>query len=281
MKENKNFVKGSRKENNYKFYPSGKSGIYKIYHDKTGHFYIGSTSDIGRRLSHHFGHLKRGTHHCARLQKLFNNSIYEDFSFDVIEVEGKDARAKLELESIEKNHNNPLLLNTSTLNNSWIGERNVELTKQWVEKISDAGKKRTGEKNPFYKKKHTKESLEKISKSQLGKENLNCRKKVVINGVLFDSYTEASEKLNVNMATINHRVNSNERIFSNWYDYDGTVEIRDKDAVFEPSLKVKSIYRIEGKIYINSEDIKRDYNVKSTTLSYRVKSDNFPNWEKL
>lgn len=154
MKENKNFVKGSHKENNYKYAPKGLMGIYYITHDKSNHFYIGSSTDIGRRLSHHFGHLRRNVHICKKLQELYSNSNYEDFSFNYKIYDDEVLMRKDEISLLEENHSSVLLLNSGTINGSWINnEGNKETIDSWKLKIGEYRKTRIGDKNNFYGKK--------------------------------------------------------------------------------------------------------------------------------
>ena len=74
---------------------------------------------------------------------------------------------------------------------------NNPLTKQKISKIN------TGEGNPFYGKKHTEESLKKISESGKGRIPIN-RKKIIcveLNRV-FDSIAEAGRELNIGSQNI-------------------------------------------------------------------------------
>lgn len=84
---------------------------------------------------------------------------------------------------------------------------------------------KTGEKNHFYGKKHSQETKEHLSKKQ--KENcklLSLEEKlkrfphmimISIDGVLYNSLTEASKILNINRQTIGHRVKS--KNFESYY----------------------------------------------------------------
>ena len=61
------------------------SGIYRITNMKTGHFYIGQTSNFMRRWAEHRKELEKGMHHNERLQ--YEWSIYgaASFKFEVVE----------------------------------------------------------------------------------------------------------------------------------------------------------------------------------------------------
>lgn len=66
-------------------YLSCMAGIYKIANIKTGRCYIGATRNALGRFQVHLSELKRGVHHCERLQKSFNKFGIENFSFIIIE----------------------------------------------------------------------------------------------------------------------------------------------------------------------------------------------------
>lgn len=86
----------------------------------------------------------------------------------------------------------------------YMGEEKAKEVKQ---KLSDIAKLRTGDKNPFYGKHHSNETKEKLKKINLGKKPVNC-KKVEIDGVIYESVTEASRQLGVCPATIIYRIKS-------------------------------------------------------------------------
>lgn len=78
-------------------------------------------------------------------------------------------------------------------------------------------KKRKGKNNNFYGKTHTKETKEKISKSNIGNKPKNS-KIVIINNIKYNSICEASRILNIPSPTIHYRINSKNKKF-NKYDY--------------------------------------------------------------
>lgn len=284
LKENEHYVKGSKKKGSYKYVDKGITCLYKIENDITGHFYIGSTLDLATRLSHHFSDLKRGVHACRYLQDNFNEYGYENFSFGYVEFK-KDELYEKEVEELNKFNGNPLLLNSSTENNSWIlNEKNAEQVKEWKIKISEKAKLRIGFNNPFYGKSHSDETKRKLRSAHIDKENPNCWKSIVINGIRYNNLKEASKDVNVSIATISHRVRSNNLLFVNWYEYseeDGFIGIKDERVIFEPNSKPSGVYEIEGIIYLSKNDILEKYNLKSSTFIYRLNSKNFEDWRKL
>lgn len=67
-------------------------------------------------------------------------------------------------------------------------------------------KERKGEKNSFYGKHHTDESKNKISKANKGRYNGNQRKKIKIDGIIYQSYSDAARKLGIGVPLIAYRV---------------------------------------------------------------------------
>lgn len=64
---------------------------------------------------------------------------------------------------------------------------------------------RTGDKNPFHGKQHSKKSKEIMRKKQLGKKPINS-KTITIDGTTYKSYADAARALGVSMGTISYRV---------------------------------------------------------------------------
>ena len=82
-----------------------------------------------------------------------------------------------------------------------------EKAKELKQKLSENAKQRIGEKNPFYGKHHSEETKEKLRQVNLGKKPTNSRP-VELDGVYYESVTEASRKLGVVPATIINRIKS-------------------------------------------------------------------------
>lgn len=78
----------------------------------SGHYYIGSTYEFTLRMKQHFHLLKRGEHHCKKLQHLYAQLGDEAFSvIPLAEVE----RSKLRLYEkryLRAHADDPLMLNT-------------------------------------------------------------------------------------------------------------------------------------------------------------------------
>lgn len=85
------------------------------------------------------------------------------------------------------------------------------------EKLSEHAKTRTGDKNPFYGKTHSKEAVERIKIANKGNKPPNMRK-VKIDGKIFESCRAAALNLDVCTATIVYRIGSKNPKFSE-YEY--------------------------------------------------------------
>jgi group I intron endonuclease len=59
-------------------------GVYAIVNRATGRAYIGSSIDVRERLKAHRSLLRRGKHHCIRLQRAWNKSGQSAFVFQLV-----------------------------------------------------------------------------------------------------------------------------------------------------------------------------------------------------
>lgn len=90
------------------------AGVYKITDPETGVFYIGSTSDLERRLKQHKRDLKRRQHHSVRFQAHHGKSVAVNWEVDMVFlVNDREDSYKLEDQFLKENQDNPLMLNTS------------------------------------------------------------------------------------------------------------------------------------------------------------------------
>ena len=64
-----------------------------------------------------------------------------------------------------------------------------------------------GESNPFYGKTHSEKVRKVISEKLTGRINERDRKKISVNGVIYDSLTIASQSLNIPMPTLSYQAN--------------------------------------------------------------------------
>jgi hypothetical protein len=75
----------------------------------------------------------------------------------------------------------------------------------------------TGEKNPFYGKKHTEETRRKISEKCRGKIKDNCGKKVSIKGKIYPTVAAYCRESGMLISTATHRVRSKSEWYKDWF----------------------------------------------------------------
>lgn len=114
------------------------------------------------------------------------------------------------------------------------GKTNIELlgeeeSTKISKKLSDHASKRVGDKNPFFGKQHSEESKDKIRNERLGKYHGSQNIRIVIDGVLYNSYSEASKSLGIPIVTIRWRCLSKNSKFIN-YQLDNSPFIAGEDS---------------------------------------------------
>lgn len=140
-----------------------ESGIYEIVNIDTGKKYIGSSVDLKRRLHEHEYRLKNGKHRNEHLQNAWNKYGADSFKFNVLEVCDKDIIRIREKEYFQK-HNWDDLYNIDP-NPELNG---ITITDEVRQKLSEANK---GKNSPFYGKKHSDETIHKMSEAKKGKKH--------------------------------------------------------------------------------------------------------------
>lgn len=73
-----------------------KSGIYKIKNLVNNKVYVGSSVNIGKRISQHIAELVKGNHYNVHLQFAWNKYGAENFQFEIIEYYKKNKRLERE-----------------------------------------------------------------------------------------------------------------------------------------------------------------------------------------
>lgn len=94
--------------------------------------------------------------------------------------------------------------------------KGCKASKEHRQKISEFAKTRTGEKNAFYGKEHSKETKRKISLANKGKPCANA-KKIIVDGVEYNNCGEAEKTTGIKASTLYFRANSNNPKFCNIY----------------------------------------------------------------
>jgi group I intron endonuclease len=185
-----------------------KSGIYKIINENSGIFYIGSSINIKERFNQHLRQLNSNNHFNDKLQKAWNKYETSSFKFEVIEyidVYNLLIREQYYLDTLlfanEDNDKFSILgYNINRNSNNTLGFKFSEEAK---ERMSDTKSRKSRKvfipsdeeieveiyhidedkiikekdmSNPFFGKKHTDESKEKMSQKKKGENNFFYKK---------------------------------------------------------------------------------------------------------
>lgn len=120
--------------------------VYKITNKITGRFYIGSTNNLQRRKTEHFGELKRKEHHSKLMQYDYENYGKESFVVEVLEY--CDECVKRDREQYYIDLLKPVENGYNSSHSAY---------------ANDSLPPRYGEKNSFYGKKHSEETKRILS----------------------------------------------------------------------------------------------------------------------
>lgn len=130
-------------------------GIYRILHASTDKSYIGQSVDIRSRWKTHRGDLNRGTHRNRHLQRAWDKYGPEAFEFEIMEF----VPYRANLDAFENHY--------IRLYNACEDGYNLAEEARGPKSVSEETRRKKheasmGEKNPFYGKRHTPETLTKL-----------------------------------------------------------------------------------------------------------------------
>lgn len=115
-----------------------------------------------------------------------------------------------------KTHTDEVRKKISEINKGKVSiNKGKKLSEETKHKMSEAAKLKIGEKNAFYGKHHSEESIQKIKEKNKGRLPPNTTK-ISIDGNIYISMTEASRQLNIPTPTILWRIKSKNSKFSNY-----------------------------------------------------------------
>jgi group I intron endonuclease len=229
------------------------SGVYQVVNTKSSKRYIGSSMNIEKRFRIHVQQLKSGKHHSLLLQEAYKIFGESAFTVEVLEECSKDLLLIKEQEWLDKSDKSTLynVSFTSTCGNiienhpekerlrREAGERlrlapradqRKERNSNWKggwKSFCKCGNKmaigattcggcrdRDKDKNPFFGKKHSEETIEKLRKAHKGKSRPESCKIVCIGDTEYKSLAYTAQVLGVVPATVLNRIKS-----KNYPDY--------------------------------------------------------------
>ena len=165
-----------------------KAGVYLISNNVNGKCYVGSTIHLDQRRKQHFSRLEHNKHVNKHLQNAYNKYGREAFEFEVLEIIDIDDSIKENLLMREQFWIDNLkpAYNILPVAGSNLGYHHTKETKQKISNSTKGVKKS--------------ESHAKHRKSQSHHSIIN------IDGVVYNSIKEASEKTKVKYNTIQRRL---------------------------------------------------------------------------
>ena len=185
--------------------------VYTAKHPFTGMFYIGCTNNIQQRKWQHYSDLRKGIHANEWMQ--LNYGYDNEFIWEVIEVDSKEAAQALEKKMIHENEENKLMMNIQSrpFGEEWCAalskwQEGRRLTPEHRKAVSDARKGvALGE-----------EHRATIAKSWTAERRLSPSTSVTIEGIEYPSGRAAARKLDVSSSTIRKRCKSDNPLWVNW-----------------------------------------------------------------
>jgi group I intron endonuclease len=94
--------------------------------------------------------------------------------------------------------------------------KGIKLTQRTKDKISENAKLRTGNKNPFYGKKHSEQTKQKIAGKAIGRKCCTLHP-IILDGVRYERLKDASEVTGIHITTLHYRAGSKNKKFINIY----------------------------------------------------------------
>lgn len=188
------------------------AGVYTITNTNNGKIYVGSTIHVDRRRLEHFSALKYNKHINKHLQNAYNKYGRESFEFEVIETleitdsikEDLLAREQFWIDNLKPEYNVLLVAGSN------LGYHHTDETKQKISNSTKGVKKskehakhiKEGQQGRIFTEKHK----EKLSKAAKNRKGMSHHSIISIDGVIYNSLKEASEKTGIKYNTIQGRL---------------------------------------------------------------------------
>lgn len=176
--------------------------VYSINCKVNGKKYFGRSQELEKRWRSHRNMLRKGTHNNVLLQNDWDNYGEDNFEFKILEVfHNKD-----EAEICEQKYIDSLAYEKYNISNAMDGGDTFTNNPRREEIRKLKSKNSSGDKNPMFGKPKNDFTIKRIKEVN--------SKKVMIDGVLYDSLTHASKELNIGITTVSYRLKSES--FTNW-----------------------------------------------------------------
>ena len=175
-----------------------KSGIYQIRNLVNNKIYIGSATNLRKRLNTHINKLKTNIHENKKLQNAFNKYGERNFTLEIIEFV-EDKSKLLEHEQYWMNRFNVVKdgYNIQPIAGNSLGRIVTQETREKMSKNNARYWK--GENVP----EHVRQNLIKIAKSRIGSKNSKAVKVINIqDNIIFGSEVECAKYYNISTKTI-------------------------------------------------------------------------------
>ena len=177
------------------------SCIYKIT-NPINKIYIGQTIDVNKRKN---TYKKYG---CPN-QILLHNSIkkygWDMHNFEILEI--CESNLLNEWERYWQDYYD-VICNGLNLKLTKSNDRSGKLSNETRNKMKQNHANFNGSLNPFFGKKHTKITIEKIKQFRIGKHFSNNKKPVVVDNIEYESLSNACRSLKIPNRTMHYRLNS-------------------------------------------------------------------------
>lgn len=197
-----------------------KNGAYFILHSETGRIYAGSSLSVNDRVTEHKRYLRNGTHFNKELQEAYNSDQkLETFTTNTPDRESAFALEQVLLDTFK---DTGFLFNRSTqAKNSFscmvFDEARIEQMRQ-----ASLGKKASEETklrmSISAKGKNLGKKKDPEVEAQLQVKRLEKARKVVVEGVEYESLREASRVLGMGVSSVDYRIRSKDSKYSEWKD---------------------------------------------------------------
>ena len=189
-----------------------KAGVYLISNNVNGKCYVGSTIHLDQRRKQHFSRLEHNKHVNKHLHNAYNKYGREAFQFEVLEIIDIDDSIKDNLLMREQFWIDNLkpAYNILPVAGSNLGYQHTEETKQKISNSTKGVKKseshakhiREGQKGRVLSEEHK----AKLSQAAKHRKSQSHHSIINIDGVVYNSIKEASEKTKVKYNTIQRRL---------------------------------------------------------------------------